>query len=328
MSHKHFSRNERIQLAGFEKAGMSNKEMAVTLGKHPSSIGRELKKGQARIHGERTSTYSWKKSRKVTYERRMVANQQHRKLGLDADLTAHVRKKLALDWAPEQIVGRMRGLGDTRISYSSIYRYLAVQAPELRTHLHSQKGKYRRTQAAGVRRLRRLQLSAKRDITTRPSVVKQRKRLGDWEGDTIVGTGICLKRILTHVDRRSGYLLTQVVLQATTEAVRVAIAKSFATIPKAKRHTLTLDNGAEFTDWQFFEHDLDLTVYFAKPYHSWERGTNENTNGLLRHYFPKKSSFATLKPKQLSRATALLNHRPRKRLGYLTPYEVFHGIAI
>ena len=202
MPHTHFSRNERIQLAGFVKAGMNNREMAAVLGKHPSSIGRELAKGQVKLHGIRTYAYSWKKSGKVTCERRRLANQQHRKLGFDADLTAHVRKKLSLDWGPEQIVGRMRGLGDTRISHTSIYRYLDAQAPELRIHLHSQKGKYRRTQAAGVRRLKRLQLSQKRDIATRPLEAKRRKRLGDWEGDTVMGTDKQV-RILTAVDRRA-----------------------------------------------------------------------------------------------------------------------------
>lgn len=327
MSHRHFSRNERVQLAGFEKAGMNKREMAEVLGKHPSSVGRELAKGRARgLHGK--YWYSWKKAGRVRFERRRVANQQHRTLGVDADLTAHVRSRLSLDWSPEQIVGRMHGFGDRRISHTSIYRYLDLQAPELRIHLHSQKGKYRRTQAAGVRRLRRLEISAKRDIATRPVETKRRTRLGDWEGDTVVGTGSCLTRVLTHTDRRSGYLLTEVILSATTVAVRTAMQRSFANVPKSKRHTLTLDNGMEFTDWQLFEQDSGFTVYFAKPYHSWERGTNENTNGLLRHYFPKKSSFATLKPRQLSRAVALLNHRPRKRLGYLTPHEVFHGIAI
>lgn len=183
MSHTHFSRNERVQLAGFVKAGMKQVDMAQTLGKHPSSVSEELKKGRTTGRG-----YSWKKAGRVRFERRRVANQQHRKLGVDADLTTHVRKKLALDWAPEQIVGRMRGFGDWRISCMSIYRYLDLQAPELRCHLHSQKGKYRRTQAAGVRRLRRLQLCAKRDITMRPVEAKHRKRLGDWEGDTVMGT--------------------------------------------------------------------------------------------------------------------------------------------
>jgi transposase, IS30 family len=311
---------------GFQKAGMKNSEMARVLGKHPSSIGRELQRGWAKgLHGR--FGYSWKKAGRVRYERRRFANQQHRKLGFDADLTAHVRKKLSLDWAPEQIVGRMRGFGDTRISHTSIYRYLDTQAPELRIHLHSQKGKYRRTQAAGLRRLRRLQLSTKRDIDTRPIEVKHRTRLGDWEGDTVMGTDKRV-RILTHADRRSGYLLTRYLQDSTLESVRAATQAVFSQVPDTKKHTVTLDNGHEFSNWEQVEQDTGITTYFARPYHSWERGTNENTNGLLRHYFPKGTSFATLKPRQLSRATALLNHRPRKRFGYLTPHEVFHGIAI
>lgn len=135
-------------------------------------------------------------------------------------------------------------------------------------------------------------------------------------------------RIFTAVDRKSGYLLADRIAQATVDEMRRTVKESFSRIPEAKRLTFTLDNGTEFTNWEWFEQDTNLTIYFAKPYHSWERGTNENTNGLLRHYFPKKTSFATLKPNQLKRAVSRLNHRPRKRLGYLTPHEVFHGIAI
>lgn len=326
MSHRHFSRNERIQLAALTKAGMNHTEMGAILGKHPSSIGRELKKGRTKgPHGK--FRYSWKKASRIRADRRRQANQQHRKLGFDADLTTHVRAKLSLDWSPEQIVGRMRGFGDVRISHMSIYRYLDTQAPELRIHLHSQKGKYRRTQAAGVRRLKRLELSKKRDIAQSPVEAKHRMRLGDWEGDTVMGTDKKV-RILTHADRRSGYLLTSYLADTALETVRAATVATFNQVSVIKKHTVTLDNGTEFSNWEQVEIDTGITTYFAKPYHSWERGTNENTNGLLRHYFPKRTSFATLKPRQLSRATALLNHRPRKRLGYLTPHEVFHEVAI
>jgi IS30 family transposase len=116
--------------------------------------------------------------------------------------------------------------------------------------------------------------------------------------------------------------------RATTEAVRAATAKSFQNVPKEKRHTLTLDNGHEFTDWQFFEQDCGVMVYFAKPYHSWERGTSENANGLLRRPFPKGTLFATITDKQLAGKVSLINNRPRKRLGYKTPYEVFWETAV
>jgi IS30 family transposase len=308
------------------KTKLSQKEVAEILGRSPSSISREVKKGLARgMHGIRQ--YSIGKARRVTYERRRVANQQHRKLGFDADLTRYVRRVLMEDQSPEQIVGRMRGFGDFRISHTSIYRYISQDAQALRIHLHSQKGKYRRTQSAGLRALKRRQLSEKRDITERPREAKIRSELGHWEGDTVMGTDREV-RIVTSVDRRSGYLLAELIPRQTTEHVRSALVQSFSRVPNEKCQTLTLDNGAEFTNWQFFEKDLGLTVYFAKPYHSWERGTNENTNGLLRHYFPKKTSFATLKPQHLKRAVFRLNNRPRKRLGYLTPHEVFHGIAI
>ncbi len=326
MSHRQISRNERIKLSGFQKAGLSVSESARTLGKDPTTIRRELRKGCARgLHG--VYHYSWRKAERVTDARRSLANQRHRRLGVDADLTSYVRSKLSLDQSPEQIVGRMRGFGDRRISAMSIYRYLDVQAPELRSHLHSQKGKYRRTQAAGIRAAYRQRISLKRDIETRPIQARRRTECGHWEGDTIVGTDRKV-RILTQVDRRSGYLAAAVLPDSSAASVRVGTNATLGNIARSKCLTLTLDNGHEFTEWDLLEKDTGVTVYFAKPYHSWERGTNENTNGLLRHYFPKKSSFATLTPRALSRAVARLNHRPRRRLGYLTPHEVFHGRAI
>ena len=163
----------------------------------------------------------------------------------------------------------------------------------------------------------------KRWIGERPEVINDRARIGDWEGDTIIGAERT-KRILTHVERKTGYLIADFLPKVSAEIVAEKIAKNFKKLPREKRRSITYDNGTEFSAHETIEKKTKAIVYFANQYHSWERGTNENTNGLLRQFFPKKSSFATVNQDDVDRATKLLNRRPRKRLCYLTPKEMFH----
>ena len=228
-------------------------------------------------------------------------------------------------WSPEQVAGRLkrRYRGKTVVCHETIYRYLYADARELLPYLRCQKGKYRRRRGTRTRAKQREEAKKKR-IDRRPKIVEKRQRLGDWEGDTIVGKEKT-QHILTHVDRKSGLLLADKVAVATSEQVRNIVVQRFARVPKKKQHTITYDNGVQFADHETIEREAQLDVYFAYPYHSWERGTNENTNGLLRQFFPKGSAFATVTQTQISRAVSLINHRPRKRHHYLTPAEVFAG---
>ena len=162
----------------------------------------------------------------------------------------------------------------------------------------------------------------KRRIDERPMIVERRSRLGDWEGDTMLGRDKRV-RIVTLVDRRSGYLIAYLLPKMRAELLVSLALHHFRHIPKKKRKTLTLDNGVEFSDWERFEKKSGMTVYFAYPYHFWERGTNENTNGLLRQYFPKSHDFNLITPEELSHAVRRLNNRPRKRLTFLNPRQVF-----
>jgi transposase, IS30 family len=146
--------------------------------------------------------------------------------------------------------------------------------------------------------------------------------LGDFEGDTVVGAKGS-GSLITHVDRMSGYALIDVVSRATAEAIQEKTVLRMNRLPTHKRHTITYDNGKEFNYHEMIGRYTKMDIYFAYPYHSWERGTNENTNGLIRQFFPKKSSFAGITEKDTRRVEQLLNTRPRKRLGYLTPVEVF-----
>ena len=152
--------------------------------------------------------------------------------------------------------------------------------------------------------------------------MEKRERIGDWEGDTIISK--CRKQaILTHAERRSGYLLAAKLERTFAEDTAEMIVKGFEKVPKNKRLTITYDNDKSFSYHEYIEKMIGLEVYFAYPYHSWERGTNENTNGLLRFFFPKGTYFEDIAQKDIVKAVKLINNRPRKRLSYLTPDEVF-----
>ena len=162
----------------------------------------------------------------------------------------------------------------------------------------------------------------KRRIDTRPQIVEEKGRIGDWEGDTILGKD--RQYILTHVERKSGLILADKLDVVTAEETRKKTIMRFKRIPREKKKTITYDNGSTFSQHELTERNTGFTIYFAYPYHSWERGCNENANGLLRQFFPKKMAFATITQKEIQKAVRLLNHRPRKRLNYKTPYEVFY----
>src|SRR3990167_4391274 len=193
---------------------------------------------------------------------------------------------------------------------------------KLKKYLRCQKGKYRRRHGTVLREKQR-EYGKKRWIGQRPQIINDRARIGYWEGDTIIGLERT-KRILTHVERKTGYLIADFLPTVSAEIVAEKISKRFRKLPKEKRRSITYDNGTEFSHHESIENKTKVTVYFANPYHSWERGTNENTNGLLRQFFPKKSSFANITEDDVEKATKLLNCRPRKRLCYLTPKEMFH----
>jgi IS30 family transposase len=162
----------------------------------------------------------------------------------------------------------------------------------------------------------------KRRIDERTAVVERRGRLGDFEGDTMQGRDKRV-RIVTFVDRRSGYLIAYLLPKMRAELLTSLALKYFRYIPQTKRRTFTLDNGPEFSDWERLEKKSGTTVYFAYPYHFWERGTNENTNGLLRQYFPKSHDFNLISKKELDHVVRRLNNRPRKRLAFKSPRQVF-----
>ncbi|MEK7099498.1 MAG: IS30 family transposase, partial [Patescibacteria group bacterium] len=231
-----------------------------------------------------------------------------------------VTKELKLHKSPEQIAGILRRKKQSLVA-STIYRYLNERAPHLKMYLRSRKGKYRRRHGTKIREKVREQ-SKKRRIDERPGIIERRGRIGDWEGDTLMGRDKRV-RIVSFVDRKSGYLIAFLLPKMNAQLLTSLALTHVRRIPIKKRRTLTLDNGVEFSDWERLEERSGMTIYFAYPYHAWERGTNENTNGLLRQYFPKSLDFNLITPRELTHAVSRLNNRERKRLKFKTPNHIF-----
>jgi len=320
MPYQHITREERVKIEAWKQAGESNGDIARFLGRSSSTIGRELKR-----NGKIYKALSAERRR---IEVRKASNAVRRKIVAGSDLAKYIEKGLMQYWSPEQISGRMKIDRPNEISvcHETIYKYIYRDKPELKKYLRCRKGKYRRKYGTKIREKRREEAKKKR-IDVRPKIVENRSRIGDWEGDTIVGKEKT-KHILTHVERKSGLLLADKVEQATAEQVRKITTKRFKKIAKKKYHTITYDNGVQFAEHEALERDLNITIYFANPYHSWERGSNENANGLLRQFIPKGSLFQNISKQKLDRYVKLINTRPRKRHSYLTPLEVFKGIAV
>jgi IS30 family transposase len=242
-------------------------------------------------------------------------------------IRSYVEGKLRGGWSPEIIAGRIRlDLPGCSISHEAIYRFVyrdKACGGDLVGHLRCQKTR-RKRYASGQQR--RGKLCDRVCIEQRDPIVEQRSRMGDWEGDTVIGKGH-RGALVTLVERKSRYTLAMQVNSKHSEGVTQAILEMLRP-HKAQCLTLTFDNGKEFAEHAFIAKALQACVYFAHPYHSWERGLNENTNGLLRQYFPKCANLLKVTHEEVNDAVYALNHRPRKCLGYLTPHEVFYGLEM
>lgn len=315
-SYCHFTQEERIILSALRRRDLTQKEIARELKKDQSSISRELNKNKTS-----DNIYHAGYAKKQAAKRKEEAVQLRRRIENDGWLKKYIVKQLKKYWSPEQIAGRAKLDYGIIVCHETIYRYIYNQRPRLKKYLRCKKGKYRRRYGTKIREKQREE-AKKRRIDKRPEIADRRLRLGDWEGDTIVGsrgTG----SLLTNVERFSGYTLIDYLKQALAEATLEKTVRRFKRISRDKKQTITYDNGSEFGCYEKIEEITGLIIYFAYPYHAWERPTNENTNGLIRQFFSKKSSFADITERNVRRVERLLNTRPRKRLGYLTPKEVF-----
>jgi len=303
--HRHLNKEDRACIATLLRKQYSNSEIARVLDVSHTTISRERNRNQ----DDNGSYYAVGAGKKARY-RREVSRVAYRCIDTNDSLKASIVTALKEDWSPEQIAYRL-GVS----SRSSIYRYLERHTT-LKQYLR--RGGRRRRRYGTKRSPSRYQ-SNKRSIHERPPV----SAIGHWEGDTIVGSERKL-RIVTYVDKVSGYLIADKVT-GSADMIHHRAKTQFKNIPCT---SITYDNGSEFALHRLIERDTKATVYFADPGKPHQRGTNENTNGLLRQYFPKGSAFATITNTDVQRAVARLNNRPRKRLNYLTPREVFENEGV
>jgi IS30 family transposase len=310
MSYTQLTRGQRYQIKALKKAGHNQTEIATNLGCHKSTISRELKRNCG-LKGYRPY-----QADELAYDRQCAAYRAR----IAWETWQQVERLLRLEWSPEQIAGSLKREKQPTVSHESIYLYVYAEKRRggtLHRHLRSQKKQRKRY--GGY--IRRGQIPNRTSIDKRPKIVASKGRFGDWEIDTIVGAHH-KGGILSAVERKSK--LTRLRKLATKGAAEMKDNTIAVLAPlAAKVHTITVDNGKEFCDHELIAVGLQARVYFAHPYASWERGLNENTNGLVRQYFPKKYDFAMITDKELQRVEDLLNNRPRKTLGYRTPNEVF-----
>jgi IS30 family transposase len=315
MPYRQITAPERYALMVLQVQGLCPAAIARALGRHRSSITRELQRNATRHDGY------YRPALADSYARRRRARSRRNSRFTATDWAA-IEALLGEDWSPEQIVGWYARFHLLAISHETIYRHIWAdkrRGGRLHVHLRCANKPYRKRYGHYDSRGR---LAGKRPIDTRPPGAARRSRYGHWEGDTVLGDsqgGACL---LTLVERKSGYTAIGKLARRSGAAVNARARQLIASQPRPVR-TITVDNGTEFHAYAALEATLPTRFYFATPHHAWERGTNENTNGLLRQYFPKRVSMEQVTQRDCTRIATQLNRRPRKRLGYRTPEECY-----
>jgi len=316
MPYKHLSLDERFCIASLSWQGITIRAIATILGRHPSTISRELARNKSPVLGQYFP---------VAAQRRAEARQQWTRpcpKSKEPRFLEQIKKGIEAGWSPEQIAGRLRlehpGDDEWRISHQTIYA-VANGDPALRKKMR-RSGKKKRKRYGGPDG--RGRLASCRPISTRPKVVASRSRVGDWEGDVMRG-GKGKAVVVGFLERKTGLFMASKRPDRTAQAMLEAAEDVFSSFPADLCQTLTLDNGKENACHAELEKHLGFKVYFAAPGCAWQKGCIENTFGLLRQYMPKKANIAGYSAKQLEQFVDALNNRPRKRLGYLTPSEAF-----
>jgi len=317
MTYHQLTSEERYMLSALRRQGLTQAQIGRQLGRHRSTIGRELQRNSSLGDGSYRPS---KAIERTTGRRSRSRRNQHFTLEDYRCVEALLRRQ----WSPEQVSGFLRRSRRLQISHETIYRHVWHDrrcGGDLHEHLRgAPKRLYRKRYRSYDSRGR---LAGKRHISERPAAVEGRRQLGHWEIDTVMGHGNqhC---IVSLVERKTGYVLIGKL------KARTAAQLNQRTIRLARRHadhfrTITADNGTEFHHYPAIERAIRLKFYFATPHHAWERGTNENTNGLIRQYLPKRTSMATLTQHQCNVIARKLNTRPRKRLDYQTPEECLYA---
>jgi IS30 family transposase len=311
MAYQQLTQDQRYQIHAFLKAAFSQSAIARELGVDKSTISRELQRNR----GQRG--YRPIQAQHLADSRRQVKANATR---ITTETWQQVDALLKQDWSPEQISGTLKQQGKPAASHEHIYQYIYADkrlGGDLHKHLRCQKQRRKRYGKYD----RRGQIPNRKSIDQRPAIVANKERVGDWEIDTIIGKNH-QQAIVSAVERKSKLTRLAKVERKTEAAVQAALIRLLAPLSDAV-YTITADNGKEFAAHEAIAEVLSADFYFAHPYHSWERGLNENTNGLVRQYFPKGSDFTAVTDQQVQAVAERLNERPRKTLGFQTPNHVF-----
>ena len=314
---------EKIQRWIWEKKTI--RWMGRELKRSASTVARELRRNypeKHKVYTPRLANERAMKKRKKRGREKRLKNEKIRK---------YVKEKLKIRWSPEQIAGKIYEEIKEKISHEAIYQYIYQQiyrdgygyvkpgSEDLRIYLRRRR---KRREHKGCRGCKRVLTQENPSIETRPEIVEKRTRIGDWESDSVASKGR-KAGINTIVERKTGLVYITKLKDRTSKETAEVILKRLRKLPRSKRKTITFDNGTENQRWKKIEEELRVKCYFAHPYSAWERGTNENTNGLIRDYFPKKTDFDKITEEELRQVEELLNNRPRKRLGWKSPLQVF-----
>ena len=315
MAYHQITSEERYRISALRMQGMNQAQIGRALGRHRSSISRELRRNSSEWDGGYRPFVA-------SHRARARLSRSRRRSHFNQEAFRMVNRLLARQWSPDQISGYLRETNVLSISHETIYRHVwndRHSGGDLHRHLRC---------AVKLRRKRhnsrdsRGRLAGKRHISERPASVEKRRRIGHWEIDTVVGA-TAKDCVVTLVERKTGYALVGKLADRSMRGMSRRIRMLMRRAPDRFK-TITADNGTEFHDYAAVEAATGVLFYFATPYHSWERGCNENFNGLLRQYLPKRTSMAGLTQRDCDAIADKLNSRPRKRLGYLTPKECFN----
>jgi transposase, IS30 family len=319
MSHTHLNYLKRCQILGLWKAGFNQNQIAKEIGVHKSTISREFKRNLTFIR-TKFGVWSYKPDYAQGYAQdRRKAKRHYYKFTKEVE--EFVRSKLVEDWSPEQISGYAKRWDLFSISHERIYQFIMDDKHkdgELYKHLRHKNKKYRKRYGSIHRHG---SIKNRRMIDERPTIVAERSRVGDWEMDTIIGKNQ-KQAVLSIVERITKFTILKKLERRTCEVTKHAIIEALK-IYKDFVYTITSDNGSEFARHEEISLELDVDFFFAHPYSSWERGLNENTNGLVRQYLKKGSELSAVTDHDLDIIANKLNSRPRKTLGYRAPSEIF-----
>jgi transposase, IS30 family len=321
MPGRHLTIGDRESICRMLARGKSPGEIAGQVGFHRTTIGREIRRDDSR------EGYSPTRVQSIVRQRRQ-GRKRCRKLECAGPLARYVQDKLGQYWSPQQISGRLPREyphdPSMRISHEGIYQWIAhrkSQGESWHTFLRQAHRRYRKRRGIPQKRGK---IIHRVGIEHRPREVDQKTCLGHWESDTLAGSGsrTCLA---THVERVSKYTVLALLPNVRAHTFNSGSLAAFARHPELPLKTLTADNGKEFAKFAVLQRKLGIDVYFARPYHAWERGLNENTNGLLRQFFPRGANLQSVTPEAVAAVEQLLNNRPRKTMYYRTPLEMLQA---